>query len=145
MIAPANPNPDDLPDFSPGGGGPKRGNQERDESGLSPLKHARMVDRAVRRRWNIDPDKLDSVAQRMVEIAVEEKPQVAVIAGSVVARMEAQNQADEHRLPPPKPEAGQTLNVVNINLSADDWKAIRQRGISVKDYIREMAEKRGDN
>jgi hypothetical protein len=130
MIAPANPNPE-RPEDARGHGGELR------DDGLTPIKHARLVDRALQRRWNIPIDRMASIAERMADIALQEQPCVAVKASQVLTRMEAQNQADEHRLPPPKPEAGQVMQVVNINLTIDDWRTIRERKLTVQEYLRE--------
>lgn len=75
------------------------GNPNRDEeSGLTKRALARLTGRAVRQRWKLSRRNRREVAERMCDIAKAktEKAAVSVLAGSVVVRMEGQNQSDEH-------------------------------------------------
>jgi hypothetical protein len=56
-----------------------------------------LVSRAIRNRWNLDPEKLATVAQKAVELTKHPDEKIAIKACQVVAAMAAQSQKDDHK------------------------------------------------
>lgn len=56
-----------------------------------------LLSRALKNRWNIDPDKLRGVAEKAVELTKHPDERIALKACQVVAAMAAQEQKDDHK------------------------------------------------
>lgn len=56
-----------------------------------------LLSRALKNRWNIDPEKLKGVAEVAVQLTKHPDERIAIKACQVVAAMAAQEQKDDHK------------------------------------------------
>jgi len=66
---------------------------------LTPLQEARLLSRAVRKRWDIPQDQLDATLRRLYELRDDgESDAVKIAASRAIILCESQNQSDEHKV-----------------------------------------------
>ena len=66
---------------------------------MTPLQEARLLSRAVRRRWDIPQDQLGATLLRLYELRdYGESDAVKIAASRAIILCEAQNQSDEHKV-----------------------------------------------